>query len=190
MAFSIDIDSVLAKTNAFGESEEGKRASYAARELAAFDIADEASEAMKRCLKRAASELLPASAASVLEHFDRLIRTTPEREPNGKYSIRIEFVDDLSRRSLYEEGYPDGVKNIVWLLNYGYHARDYVYGYWDNHRESYEQGVDLRSTDTDAWIRSMKDREGLHFLEHGIDLFMHEYGTKHKVKVVIEDPIF
>lgn len=91
----------------------------------------------------------------------------------GGYSVEIRFKqEDVSRPSLYPEGYPDGAYNIVALLNRGYHASDYVYGEW-------KRGKDQRGPG--AYVYSMKDREGLWYIQSAVEKFNSLYGAVTKV---------
>jgi len=129
----------------------------------------------------AASYGLPAS---VMAHIDSLdysrIYTTM---PDGTSVIYLYFEDDMHRDSLYPEGY-DGVRNIVALLNNGYHAANYVYGHWDNHSTAGGSVFDGRSIDSSTYIRSRKDREGLHFIQQAVADFNGSYGSEYNATAV------
>jgi len=104
--------------------------------------------------------------------------------PDGSFTIYITFDDDLHRDSLYSDGY-EGVRNIVAVLNNGYHAKNYVYGDWDNHAPTGESKFDGRSIDTSAFIRSRKDREGLHFIQQAVQDFNGNYGADFNVTAIV-----
>ena len=122
-----------------------------------------------------------------MEHFDKLECSKIYQMPDGSSVIYVYFGGDLHRDSLYSEGY-DGVRNIVALLNNGYHAKDYVYGWRDNHAptgdNSYRSGG---FNSQDAWIRSRKDREGLNFIGQAIQDFNGNYGADFNVTAVAGD---
>jgi len=122
--------------------------------------------------------------ASVMAHFDSLDCSKIYEMPDGSFTIFITFGDDLHRDSLYSDGY-DGVRNIVAVLNNGYHARDYVYGDWDGHAPTGESKFDGRSIDTSAFIRSRKDREGLHFIQQAVQDFNGNYGADYNVTAIV-----
>lgn len=124
---------------------------------------------------------------SVMRHFDSLACSRPFKMPDGSYEMYIYFEDDLHRESLNPESY-DGVRNIVALLNNGYHASDYAYGFWDNHAYTGEWNV-LRQGygDNFAYIRSMKDRQGLHFIQQAVQDFNGNYGSEFNVTAVAGD---
>lgn len=124
--------------------------------------------------------------ASVLRHFDSLECSKIYEMPDGSSVIYIYFGDDLHRESLYSDGY-EGVRNIVALLNNGYHAQNYVYGDWDGHSPTGESKFDGRSIDTSAYIRSRKDREGLQFIQQAVQDFNGNYGADYNVTAIAGD---
>jgi len=89
---------------------------------------------------------------------------------DGTFVVSIRFADNLRRQSLVPERYPDGVSNIAALLNHGYgypnglHA---VRGVWKGH------GNDP--------IYSLIYREGAHFIENSINVFMRDYAKEYGV---------
>lgn len=124
--------------------------------------------------------------ASVMRHFDSLECSKIYEMPDGSSVIYIYFEDDLHRESLYSDGY-DGVRNIVALLNNGYHAKDYVYGDWEGHSPTGESKFDGRSIDTSAYIRSRKDRDGLQFIQQAVRDFNGNYGADYNVTAIAGD---
>lgn len=82
---------------------------------------------------------------------------------NNYFEIEITIPPDLLQRPsmLTDVGY-EGVDNIVALLNNGYHAKCYVYGYWES------KGI---------YTYSKKDRESLHFMKNAINDFNLRYGS-------------
>lgn len=120
---------------------------------------------------------------SVLEHYNDLRTSQIFEQPDGTAVMYIYFTDSLHRPSLIPDEY-DGVDNIVAVLNNGYHARDYVYGYWDNHEPEGMTGwsyLDMRNIDSAAFIRSRKDRDGLHFMQQAVMDFNGNYGSDFNV---------
>lgn len=97
-------------------------------------------------------------------HVNRLIRSIriddivvdpPVIDTKGRYTMNIRFKDGvLHRESLYSEGYPDGLGNVVLLFARGYHARDYVYGSGESNS-----------------MRSKKDRAPNNFLYDAVSDF-------------------
>lgn len=78
---------------------------------------------------------------------------------SGQFEVHIDFdPEEIRRPSLYEAGYPEGVHDIVALLNRGYRADDSVYGQWRG-----------------AAVKSLPARDGLHFLEAAIEEFNTRY---------------
>lgn len=81
-------------------------------------------------------------------------------EAEQRYEMHVNFKPkEIGRPSLYPEKYKNGAYDIVALMNHGYHARDHVYGMWHDQR-----------------IRSLRDREGAHFIQKAVDRFNGEHG--------------
>lgn len=194
--YSINLNSIVKKVNAYSRSVRGKlkakeclekyRTDGVRRTAAGGNVITEAEmwEAASKLIEvlrsTAQSYSLPAS---VMKHFDSLTCSAIHTMPDGTSVIYIYFGDDLHRDSLYSDGY-DGIGNIVALLNNGYHAKSYVYGHWDNHAPRGESVLDGRSTDTFAFIRSRKDREGLNFIGQAIKDFNSNYGADYNATSV------
>ena len=88
------------------------------------------------------------------------------KETAEGYTLEISFREErLRRESLYVDEYygDDELQNIVLLFAKGYHARDYVYGFWSKPGE----GV----TWYQPRIRSRKDREPNPFLKNAVAEF-------------------
>lgn len=106
---------------------------------------------------------------------------------DGYLEIVISFDPDaLHKESLYDEGYPKGLENIVALFNNGYHAKNYVYGWWEGHSPT---GTALERSSSDdgdfAWVRSRKEREPLNFIQDTVAEFNARYGTKYGATVEV-----
>lgn len=129
-----------------------------------------------------------AVPASVLKHFDKLRHTQVKTAPDGSAYIGIYFADDLHRASLYPETYEAGVHNIVALFNNGYEARNYVYGWWDDHKAIGSESV-YRSfpAQNDAYVRSKRSREGLGFIGSAVREFNAYYGTTLRAQAVANE---
>ena len=88
------------------------------------------------------------------------------KETKEGYQLQISFRENsLRRESLYLDGYygDEELQNIVLLFARGYHARDYVYGYWSKLGQSLSWTQDR--------IRSKKDREPNPFLKEAVAEF-------------------
>ena len=196
---NVNMASIMQKVEAYGRSVNGKLRMKECIEKYAADGVNKTAAGDKVITETemwtAAAKLISVLRStaqsyglpgSVMRHFDSLSASKIIRMPDGSASIYIYFGDDLHRDSLYPEEY-DGVRNIVALLNNGYHARDYVYGWWDNHSPTgdsiYRSGLNASS----AWIRSRKDREGLHFIQQAINDFNGNYGADFNVTAVAGD---
>lgn len=193
---SINMKLIMKKAEAYAQSPEGKRRmkecidNYAANGINKTAAGDkiitesemwQAAEKLISVLRSTAQSY--ALPASVMRHFDNLKCSEIHTMPDGSSIIYVYFGDDLHRDSLYSDGY-DGIDNIVALLNNGYHAKNYVYGDWEGHAPTGESVLDGRSIDTSAYIRSRKDREGLHFIRQAIQDFNGNYGADYNVTAV------
>ena len=78
----------------------------------------------------------------------------------NRFEIDITIPPHLLSRPSLDDSF-DGVDNIVRLLNNGYHAKCYVYGYWES------KGI---------YTYSLKDREPLHFMQDAINEYNNRYG--------------
>lgn len=203
---SINLDSIMKKVEAYGRSVSGKLRmqeviqKYAKDGVAKTGTGDKvvtekdmwlaASKMITVLRDTAKSYDLPSS---IMRHFDSLECSRIYQMPDGTSEIYIYFGDDLHRDSLYSDGY-DGVDNIIAVLNNGYHAKDYVYGYWDNHAPTGEASSDYRNwgnflegRSAYTYIRSMKDREGLHFIQQAVQDFNGNYGSDYNVTAIAGD---
>jgi len=107
----------------------------------------------------------------LFKHISRLIKSItlddiivgePTKDKNG-YIISISFkASALHRDSLYEDGYPEGLDNIVLLFAHGFTARDYAYGLWL--RPSWDGGRYVSA-------RSVKSRAPDNFLNDAVEEF-------------------
>lgn len=123
---------------------------------------------------------------SVMQHFNSLECSKPYRMPDGSTVMYVYFEDDLRRDSLENgegaNGYTgEGIDNIVALLNNGAHAKDYVYGWWNNHSPSGNALARSMPNDDFAWVRSKKDRDALHFIQQAVSDFNGNYGSEYNV---------
>lgn len=139
----------------------------------------EAADKMISCLRSAATDAgLPVS---VRAHFDSLDYTNPVEVGDGKYMVSVYFSDDLHRDSLENDLGYEGIDNIIALFNNGAHAENFVYGWWNNHSPSGEAVSRSMPGDSYAWVRSKKDREGLHFIQQAVNDFNGNYGSMYNV---------
>lgn len=196
---NINLDSIMRKVSAYSRTDNGKakmrdviqryrdsgtgRTGAGDKVITKEDMLIAADKMISVLRSTAQSYGLPAS---VMKHFDSLDYSRVYEMPDGTSVIYVYFMDDLHRDSLQPEGY-DGVRNIVALLNNGYHAKNYVYGDWEGHSPTGESRFDGRSIDTSAYIRSRKDREGLQFIQQAINDFNGNYGADFNVTAVAGD---
>lgn len=114
-------------------------------------------------------------AESITALIDTLAYTKPEVQADGSYSVGIFFTGDKHRDSLYPKGYPNGVDNIIALLNNGFRigeGKKPATGMWHGHKT-----VGLRT------------REGLHFMNTAVSDFVRAYGDAYNVTVLV-DPVY
>ena len=126
---------------------------------------------------------------SVMKHISEMESGNIIVTSDG-FEIPLYFDGDLHRDSLENDAGYDGIDNIVALFNNGYHASNYVYGWWNGHSPT-TGDVSMRSgTDNDAWVRSKKDREPLKFIQQAIRDFNGNYGSEFDVTAVIAADIY
>lgn len=194
---NINIDSIMSKVSAYAQSSAGKEkmnkriqqyVSSGVKQTAAGDkilTEDKMWEAVSKFLYvmrvTAAEYGLPES---VMEHINGLESAGQIRKTPDGYEIALYFAGDLHRDSLDNDLGYEGVDNIVALFNNGYHARNYVYGWWDGHKATGD-GVLRSGVGTDfAWIRSKKEREPLHFIQQAVHDFNANYGADYGVTAI------
>lgn len=194
---NINIDSIMSKVSAYAQSSAGKEkmnkriqqyVSSGVKQTAAGDkilTEDKMWEAVSKFLYvmrvTAAEYGLPES---VMEHINGLESAGQIRKTPDGYEIALYFEGDLHRDSLDNDLGYEGVDNIVALFNNGYHARNYVYGWWDGHKATGD-GVLRSGVGTDfAWVRSKKEREPLHFIQQAVHDFNANYGADYGVTAV------
>ena len=97
----------------------------------------------------------------------------------NRYQIGVSFKGNLSRDSLYLDGY-DGIDNLAALLNNGYNAKASVYGYW------MRPGGTL-FTDN---IRSLQNRAGANFVGRAVNSFMSSYAAQYAVVKITTDDVY
>lgn len=199
---TINMASIMKKVDAYSKSNEGKirmknciknysdngitKTEAGDRIMSEKDMHLAAAKMIDVLIKTARSYDLPAS---IMEHFEGLSASKIYEMPDGSSTIYIYFGGDLHRESLYSEGY-DGVDNIIAVLNNGYNAKGYVYGWWEGHEptedNAYRSGW-TGSGSTDAYIRSRKDREGLQFIQQAVQDFNGNYGSDYNVVAIAGD---
>jgi len=126
---------------------------------------------MKDEISRLEISRLAAKAISNIKSQKPYVLSTSNSSPR-KYVITIYFDGKLERDSLFseytnkdgitKEGYPDGVDNIVALLNAGYSARRSVYGVWNKNGRGGSKG---------ERIPSLKERPGTFFIQSSVKSF-------------------
>lgn len=194
---NINIDSIMSKVSAYAQSSAGKEkmnkriqqyVSSGVKQTVAGDkilTEDKMWEAVSKFLYvmrvTAAEYGLPES---VMEHINGLESAGQIRKTPDGYEIALYFEGDLHRDSLDNDLGYEGVDNIVALFNNGYHARNYVYGWWDGHKATGD-GVLRSGVGTDfAWVRSKKEREPLHFIQQAVHDFNANYGADYGVTAI------
>lgn len=98
--------------------------------------------------------------------------SAPKPYKDKKYCIDIFFDSDLTRPSLISNRYEE-VRNIAALLNNGYDAGKYVYGTWHSQK-----------------IRSLKSREGAHFIDESVRLFRDGCAAKYGIEEIEVNEVY
>ena len=126
---------------------------------------------------------------SVMNNIRSLVCTAPYNDATGgSLVIDLYFASDLHRESLYEDGYPNGISNIIALFNNGYLASDFVYGWWDGHSATgVESGYRSFQVNNSAFVRSKIARPGLQFLQDAVAEFTTTVGGDYMVTVKLDD---
>jgi len=121
---------------------------------------------------------------SIAEVGNTLKVIPPKKNADGSYEVVLRFdTDALRRESLDNDLGYDGIDNIVALFNNGYHAKNYVYGWWENHSPTGDAVARSLPGDEYAWVRSEKEREPLQFMQEAAAEFNSIYGAKYGVIV-------
>jgi hypothetical protein len=192
----ISIDALMGKVRQFANSPAGKK-----RMKACIDDMRESGGTLASGQKIVGTKEMNEAAMLLINIIRRylpdsikdlgstLTNNQPVKLNNNDYEVTVGFNKTaLRRKSLYEDGYPDGVENIVALLNNGYNASKHVYGIWDNHSPTGGALFDTRNTmfgDTSAYIKSLKDREALKFMQVAITEFNDTYGQQYNVTATL-----
>lgn len=118
---------------------------------------------------------------SVMELFDAAHIVSYNYKPNGIASVFIGFGNtnsssDLGRESLYPQGYPDGVDNIIALFNNGYKASGTVYGMWRPHGSAKA-----------IHVKSKQERPQLDVIADIIRTFNSNYSSDYNCEAVAGD---
>lgn len=161
----------------------GVKTTAAGSSVMGEDRAERAAAKFMELLNRnALSCNLPASVMTHIQdmHAGKIIETSEG------FELPIYFGGDLHRDSLENDVTEyDGIDNIVALFNNGYHASDYVYGWWDGHAPSGEAfGRAMSGSEDFAWVRSKKDREALRFIQQTIADFNGNYAADFDITAV------
>ena len=159
--------------------KEGGRTSCGSEIPSYAKMAELAEELIRVIRNAAASYDLPES---VMAHFNSLQYVVTELG-DFNYECSIYFTDNLSRESLLDG---EGINNIVALFNNGYVASSYAYGWWNGHKATGTAETMYRSTDSDAFIRSMIGRPSLHFMQAAINDFVSKY-KKYNISVFLNE---
>ena len=190
----INSSAIMAKVRKYARSPEGKKRiedkideyisqgrdkTDAGSNVVNINVMARVADRMIELLKEHASAVsLPAS---VLDHFNSLKHDSPVKLKKNKYMVDIYFDDDLSRMSLritsglrMGQRTGGGIDNIIALFDTGYTASAQVIGQWDGHEEA-------------GNVRSVVQRNGLHFLEGAVNDFNREFGDEYSVTARISD---
>lgn len=187
---AIDLGSIMSKVNAYASSSAGQKKmndtiqSYirgsdprvkasgktygGGKIMTEKEMIDAAKDLISMMRTAAGSAGLPAS---VMEHVESLMFSTPYIAQDGSASIEIFMSDAPGRPSLYLKKH-SGVENIVALFNAGYEADGRVYGTWH-----------------DKKTVSLDKRQGSFFMQKAVDKFMAKYAGTYDISVEL-DPTY
>jgi hypothetical protein len=127
---------------------------------------------------------------SVMRHIEGMSSSGTIIQTEEGFEIPLYFEGDLHRDSLDNDLGYEGINNIVALFNNGYHAQNYVYGWWDNHSPSGAAIGHSLYNDNYAWVRSKKERDALKFIQQAISDFNGNYGSEYNITAVIAADIY
>lgn len=196
---SINMGSIMSKVTAYSKTEEckermrdyidqciavGRAETYSGETIITTQVMQRAAiKLIRGIIDTAASYDLPPS---VMHNINSLSCTAPYMVKDGEYRVDIFFTDDLSRESLYSEMY-DGVINVIALFNNGYLAQDYVYGWWDGHKQTGDNNI-LRANAFDdfAYARSKLYRPALQFMQAAINDFNDKLGNLYNAVAILD----
>lgn len=128
-------------------------------------------EILRDCIDKAASLMYGRNrlGPTAVDALKEIKAGAVVKEREGEYSIPISFSGERHRESLAPDEYPDGVEDIVVILNNGYpadgHRMGIVFGKW--HGKEY---------------KSLPNRQGTYFIQEAAERFMKEEAAKYGVK--------
>lgn len=97
--------------------------------------------------------------------LEDIVVQKPYQDIDGIWKLKVSFRDGaLQRDSLDVDAFPEGINNIILLFTKGYHARNFVHGWWIDKYGNHGN------------VRSRKDREGNDFLVKAVAKFNSVYG--------------
>jgi hypothetical protein len=193
---SININSIMSRVDEYAQSDVGRKRmnDYIQKKFSAGENkTDSGTEIIpeERIYLAAAKfiQVLQSTVASydlpesVMQHISSMESGSILVSKDG-CELPLYLGGDMHRDSL-ENDYHEygGIENIVALFNNGYHASNYVYGWWNNHTPSGGAIGKSLYNDGFAWVKSKKDREALHFMQQAVDDFNGNYGSEYDVYV-------
>ena len=119
-----------------------------------------------------------------------MFASTPQKNGDGDYVVYLNFDESALHRDSLEndEREYDGIDNIVALLNNGMHASGFTYGWWNGHKPTGESlAFSVHGAEDYAWVRSVKDRDPLLFMQSAVAEFDTKYSKKYGAKAVLSD---
>lgn len=117
----IDIQSIISKASAYMESKNGRKSVSGLTEREAQKKTFDAAEAFVDELAYAASEYLSGNYSTAVPEASPV--GYPKKEDDNTYSIVVRMPDE-HRESLDPERYPEGIKDMAQLLDFGMQTRD------------------------------------------------------------------
>lgn len=113
---------------------------------------------VERFIEKLNSEMVEKLGYSFTEY---IVKSEPDHfiTSDGRCWTEVELVFDpekIRRNSLDSDSFPEGAYDIVALLNHGYQADGWVYGYW---------------APANKEVRSLKERKGTFFIQEAVNQF-------------------
>lgn len=153
-------NAVMRLVREYAKSEAGKAA---IKKQYGVEYADKIDKSRLRMYGQMMKQILFRYVVDVIHSIREsdIVVEEPKLGEKGLYTLNISFKEgSLHRESLYDEGYPDGIENIVLLFTRGYHAKRYAYGVWA-----------YRDFGSMYPVRSRKDREPNDFMKRAVEEF-------------------
>lgn len=174
---SINMDSILAKAKTYMRSDGKSKVNIVVSKLMSGSVCPQSGKTVHTPEEAAAKfiEVLRNSiessglSAGAIEAVSNIEHSSAHQlGDSNTYIISVYFTGDLSRPSLDTDRYPNGIRDIVNMFNYGApkdgHRMHPVHGEWHGN---------------ETWSRTVIP--GAHFIEQAVTDFMGNYASEYNV---------